>query len=291
MIASMTGFGRAVIEKNGRKISVEMKSVNHRFCEISIKMPRQLISIEDKIKKVISGRIRRGRLEAYITIDGEPISKRSVQVDWNLLDQLMAAGDQMKERYGFADHLTLDGLLRIEDAVRVQEEYEEQDGLQEAILCAAEKAAEELLRMRMSEGRHLLRDIEGRLDEVRTAAEKIQAIAPDVHLAYTAKLSAKLQEMLKHEADDSRIAAEAAIFAEKADITEEITRIYSHLHQFSEALELDEAVGRKLDFIVQELNREANTIGSKANDARIAAWAVELKSIIEKIKEQVQNVE
>ncbi|KZZ82901.1 MULTISPECIES: YicC/YloC family endoribonuclease [Bacillaceae] len=291
MIASMTGFGRAVQEKDGRTISVEMKSVNHRFCEISVKMPRQLMSVEDKIKKVISGRIRRGRLEAYITIDGEPIAKRTVSVDWDLLDQLTEAAAKMKERYGFNDQLTLDGLLKIEDVVQVQEEHGDQSRLLEAILDTVESAVIELSGMRLSEGRHLLKDIEIRLDDVRAAAEQIEAIAPAVQKSHMEKLSTKLKDLLQTEADESRILTEAAIFAEKADITEEVTRIYSHLQQFSQALHSGEAIGRKLDFIVQELNREANTIGSKANDSRIAAFAVELKSTIEKIKEQVQNVE
>ncbi|MBS2968926.1 YicC family protein [Metabacillus sp. KIGAM252] len=291
MIASMTGFGRAVHEKDGRKISVEMKSVNHRFCEISVKMPRQLMSAEDKIKKVISGRIRRGRLEAYITIDGEPIARRTVSVDWNLLDQLTEAASKMKERYGLNGQLSLDGLLKIEDVFDVREEYGDQSGLAEEILETVETAVIELSEMRLSEGKHLLKDIEIRLSDVRRAAEQIEAIAPGVQKTYTAKLSIKLQELLQTEAEESRILTEAAIFAEKADITEEVTRIYSHLQQFSQALNSDEAIGRKLDFIVQELNREANTIGSKANDSRIAAYAVELKSAIEKIKEQVQNVE
>ncbi|MGD6816226.1 YicC/YloC family endoribonuclease [Metabacillus sp. 84] len=292
MIASMTGFGRAVREKDGRRITVEMKSVNHRFCEISIKMPRQLMSVEDKIKKVISARIRRGRLEAYITIDGEPITKQTVKANWNLLDQLAGAAEQMKLRYGLADQLTIDSLLRMEHAYDVQEEdSDDQAGLLEAVLLAAEDAVGALFQMRLAEGNHLLQDIQKRLEEVQAAADEIGELAPGVQRVYREKLAARLKEMLQADADESRILTEAALFAEKADITEEVTRIYGHIMQFREALSSKDSIGRKLDFIVQELNREANTIGAKSSDGRISAKAVELKSMIEKIKEQVQNVE
>ncbi|WP_241680130.1 YicC/YloC family endoribonuclease [Metabacillus mangrovi] len=291
MISSMTGYGRASAVYRGSRIQAELRSVNHRFCEISIKMPRQLMTIEDKIKKAISGRIRRGRVEAYITIGGEPISRQTLTPDWELLDQAAKAAAEMKKRYGLEHTVSADGLMRIEGAFAVQEEYEEQSGLDEAVLRAAEQAAAELQAMRQAEGRHLLKDISGRLDEVRAAAGKMKAAAPAVRQLYMEKLSQKMIDLLQSKADEQRILTEAAVFAEKADISEEVTRIYSHLEQFGETLELEDAVGRKLDFIVQELNREANTIASKANDSKVSRHAVELKSIIEKIREQVQNVE
>ncbi|MEC2074642.1 YicC/YloC family endoribonuclease [Metabacillus fastidiosus] len=291
MVASMTGFGRAVGEVEGLTVTVEMKSVNHRFSEISVRMSRQFLTIEDKIKKVISKSLHRGRIEVFISVEGDSLTDRTVRVDWSLLDQYMKALTDVKEKYSLSDTIKMDHLLKNEDVIHVEESANHSEHVEEKIIQVVKNATEQLVIMRNAEGEQLGKDLNIRLKQLLEHTEQLEQYAPSVVKHYHDKVHKRLQEFVSGAIDENRLIQEAAIFADKVDISEELIRIRSHIRQFSEALLQKGAVGRKLDFLVQELNREANTIGSKANDSEIAKIVVELKSIIEKLKEQVQNIE
>lgn len=287
----MTGFGRAVGEFDNVTLSVEIKSVNHRFSEISIKMPRQFLSIEDKIKKVITQSVHRGRVEVFIQCDGESQVERSINVDWNLLEQYAETLLAIKDRYHIQDPLTLNQLLSIDDAISIKEETKTQVELEINLINVVYNAVQRLVAMRNTEGKQLKIDISKRLKQISIHTKDLKRLAPLVIEAYREKVQKRISEYVTGIIDENLILTEVALFADRADISEELTRIDSHIHQFFDTLEVSGPIGRKLDFIVQELNREANTIGSKANDRQIAKIVVDLKSIIEKIKEQVQNIE
>ncbi|MEW5321052.1 YicC/YloC family endoribonuclease [Geobacillus thermoleovorans] len=291
MVYSMTGFGASVKKMDRLMVAVEMKSVNHRFCEISIRLPRQWLVFEDKIKKAISPYVRRGKVEVFVTIAGEGLVKRNVHIDWNLLGQYWAGLQEAAKRFAIDGGVTAAELLRLEGAVEVVEEEGANEEVEPLLLDAVDEAAKALAAMRRREGEALAEDLRARLREVEAGAAIIEQRAPLVVEQYRERLERRLREWAPAPVDEARLLTEVAVFAEKADIHEELKRIRSHLAQMADALEMDEPVGRKLDFLVQELNREVNTIGAKANDSLIAAQVVEMKSVLEKMREQVQNVE
>lgn len=287
----MTGFGSASGHIQSCLFTVEMKSVNHRFLDIHIKMPKQFMSIEDRIKKLITRFINRGRIEVYINLEGEFLSSRSIQVDWSLLDQYIGSLHQIKERFSLNDPISLNHILSLGDGIEIREEALSSEDIENGLLQLVETAVNQLTVMRKVEGEQLALDLNHRLDSLKQINCDLEKMAPNVVDQYRERISKRVSEFVSGKIDENRILTEVALFADKADINEEITRIHSHIHQFKETLTTKEPIGRKLDFIVQELNREANTIGSKANDGAIAKNVVELKSIIEKLKEQVQNIE
>ncbi len=290
---SMTGFGRGEAEKNGIRIVVEMKSVNNRYLDPNIKMPRMLKFAEESVKKAIKKHLQRGRIETYINMDMDTDAFTKVSVDNALADAYYYALDALKERFQMEEVTRLDHLLRFNDIIQVEQSEAEEDLLQEVLLQATEDAVAKLSEMRGVEGEHLRVDIQGYLNEVALLTEKIAELAPRVVAEYKVKLETRLAELLdqKIELDPSRIANEVAFFADRADINEEITRLNSHMKQFEDVIFKDEAIGRKLDFILQEMNRETNTIGSKSNDVGITESVIEIKSYLEKVREQVQNIE
>jgi uncharacterized protein (TIGR00255 family) len=291
MAASMTGFGRAKRESENFAVTVEIKSVNHRFCEISTRMPRQLLVLEDKIKKAILEYVKRGRIDIYISIEGEGLVQRSVQVDWHLLDQYVELLHQAKERYAVSEDISFSHLLSLEDAFTVIEKQSDHLELEGLIIDAVRAAANELFMMRQIEGKQLIEDIYIQLEAIEHSLMIIRQQAPKVSESYRNRIEKKLKEYITGAIDENRILTEVVLFADKADINEEIARLQSHISQFKETMIKAGVIGRKLDFLVQEMNREINTIGSKASDATIAQQVVEVKSLLEKIKEQVQNIE
>ncbi|ARP42153.1 hypothetical protein GTHT12_00593 [Geobacillus thermodenitrificans] len=272
-------------------VTVEMKSVNHRFCEISIRLPRQWLVFEDKIKKAILPYVRRGKVEVFVTIAGEGLVKRKIHIDWDLLAQYWAGLQEAAKRFSLDGNVTTAELLRLNGAVEVVEEEGGNEEIEPLLLAAVDEAARALMAMRQQEGKALVADLRARLHEIEAGVTAIEQRAPLVVEQYRERLTRRLREWVPAAVDEARLLTEVAVFAEKADINEELKRIRSHLMQMADALETDEPVGRKLDFLVQELNREVNTIGAKANDSVIAAQVVEMKSALEKMREQVQNVE
>lgn len=291
MIVSMTGFGRSHVEFEDTSLTVEMKSVNHRFLEYHIRMPRQLFSIEDKIKKAIGEQVVRGRVEVFITLTGKGHASSKVSIDWPLLDEYFHTLKMIQEKYQLQGEITLQDLLSREDFLTIDEDQSGNEELEEKVLLAAREAVKQLKEMRIAEGRMLEKDLQNQLTVIGDKIHRIKEYAPNVTRQYAERLKKRMEDFSIDTIDESRLVSEVAIFAEKADINEELTRLASHISQFHETMKKDEPIGRKLDFILQEMNREVNTIGSKANDADIAKEVVELKSFLEKMKEQVQNIE
>ncbi len=293
MIKSMTGFGRACIEHEQYTITTEIKSVNHRFTEVHIRMPRQLTIIEDKIKRCVTTYIKRGKVDVWISIDGETGVDKELSIDWSLLDQYVSAHETLNERYQVQEPIRYHQLLAFSDIVSIHEKENVTDEFAGKVLDAVEEAVSRLSEMRAEEGKHLNKDFNQRLDEIDTIIQEIESFAPEVQEAYKDRLYKRIKSLHDgaFELDEDRITTEVAIFADKCSIDEELTRLKSHLSQFRDILNESGSIGRKLDFLVQEMNRESNTIGSKGNDYSISKNVVQLKSEIEKLKEQVQNVE
>ncbi|MBT2735477.1 YicC/YloC family endoribonuclease [Neobacillus sp. C211] len=291
MVISMTGFGRAKTESDCFSVNVEVKTVNHRFCEMNIRMPRQLLKIEDRMKKKLNQYIRRGRVEVYVSLEGEGVVTRKVIVDWKLLDEYYQFIKQAREKYDVEGTLTLQNLLSRSELLHIEESEAGNEELDNLVLAATEEAAKFLTQMRMAEGEELKKDLLAILSQLESHVFELQKFAPLVVQSFKERLTKRMEEFVNGQLDETRILTEVAVFADKADINEEVTRLKSHFQQFLQTLESMEPIGRKLDFIVQEMNREANTIGSKANDSNIAKKVVDIKSLLEKLKEQVQNIE
>jgi uncharacterized protein (TIGR00255 family) len=287
----MTGFGRAKTESDCFSVNVEVKTVNHRFCEMNIRMPRQLLKIEDRMKKKLNQYIRRGRVEVYVSLEGEGVVTRKVHVDWKLLDEYYQFIKQAREKYDVEGTLTLQNLLSRSELLHIEESEAGNEELDNLVLAATEEAAKFLTQMRMAEGEELKKDLLAILSQLESHVFELQKFAPLVVQSFKERLTKRMEEFVNGQLDETRILTEVAVFADKADINEEVTRLKSHFQQFLQTLESMEPIGRKLDFIVQEMNREANTIGSKANDSNIAKKVVDIKSLLEKLKEQVQNIE
>ncbi|MDP4082978.1 MAG: YicC/YloC family endoribonuclease [Bacillota bacterium] len=291
MVVSMTGFGRSKVVSGPFSVNVEIKTVNHRFSEYSIRMPRQLLKIEEKMKKKLNQHIRRGRVEVYVTLEGEGTVTRKVQVDWKLIEEYYQFIQSVKERYSIEGSISLNDILGREELVHIEESEFGNEELENAVIRALEEAVILLKQMRLAEGVELKKDITANLYQLESSVIELRRYAPLVVQGYKERLTKRMTEFLNGQYDEARILTEVAIFADKADINEEMTRLCSHVQQFLQTLEDQEPIGRKLDFLVQEMNREVNTIGSKANDSNIAKMVVEMKSLLEKLKEQIQNIE
>jgi len=292
LVRSMTGFGRGEAEGEAGKITVEVKAVNHRFSEVVFRMPRQFSALEDPARKLILSRVTRGRLEVYVV--WEPSAEaRAAKVDKDLALAYYNALRQLAEEIGSNPEISLDTLARLPEVISVTEGDVTDEQIWAMLEPALDQAMTQLVAMREKEGAALAVDLAERLDRIDSFRTAAAARAPEVVEEYRQRLIRRLEELLPptNPVDPQRLAQEVALFADRADITEEVQRLGSHIAQFRQALQTDEAVGRKLDFLVQEMGREINTIGSKANDALLAAAVVAAKSELEKIREQVQNLE
>jgi uncharacterized protein (TIGR00255 family) len=290
MVKSMTGFGRSQRESNDLFLTVEIKTVNHRFCEYHIRMPRQLLKIEEKIKKQLNA-IHRGRVEVFVTLGGNGAVHRKVNIDWLLLEEYYQYILRIKEKYMLQSDVSIHDLLQREEWLQVEEVDLGNEELEKLVNITVEEAANQLMAMRIAEGKELEADIRKQLLLLEDSINEVKQYAPLVVMQYKERLAKRLTDFLSGALDEQRFITEVAIFADKADINEELTRLHSHIRQFEETLTESEPIGRKLDFLLQEMNREVNTIGSKANDSKIAKEVVEMKSLLEKVKEQVQNIE
>ncbi|MGN0612773.1 MAG: YicC/YloC family endoribonuclease [Porcipelethomonas sp.] len=292
MIRSMTGYGRQQIIVDQRDITVEIKSVNHRYYEFSARVPRAYSYLEDKLKSFIKGSISRGKVEANVTIN--TLSGREVNIN---IDKVMAQGyiDALREankEFGLEDNITLSTMIKFSDIFNVQKVADDEEEIWNDVKTVAQVALEKFITMRETEGESLKVDLLQKISNIETILEKVESAAPLTAKRYYEKLYAKLHEILGDtNIDEQRIVTETAIFAEKIAIDEETVRLRSHISQFRELLDTDEPLGRKLDFLVQEINREINTIGSKAQDVHITKCVVDMKSEVEKIREQIQNIE
>ena len=292
MANSMTGFGRASVLKDGREMTVELKSVNHRYLDLGFRMPRHISFLEDEIRRVLTEKLTRGHVDVFVTYRNTRNDAKAVVVDATLLDAYITAANECAEKYGLRNDLSVVAALRLPDVADVVEAEEDRDAVIALANEALDAACEELIGMRKVEGERLCADLLARLDSVLTIRAAIAERAPFVVEDYRARLNERIAAILAGtEVDTARLATEVALFADKANIDEELVRLMSHVAGARELLENGSAVGRKMDFIVQEMNREFNTIGSKANDKAITALVIEGKAEIEKIREQVQNLE
>ena len=288
----MTGYGRAQDVADGRDITVEIKAVNHRFFECSCRAPRIYGFLDERIKSYLQGQIARGKVEVSVTIYNVAQSDVAVDVDGELAQSYVDALRKLSAPLRLADDLTLSFLSRFGDIFIVRKETPDEDKIWASVRQVFQKALDGFLSMRTLEGSRLREDIQSRIQTLLSLVSLIEQRSPRTVEAYRERLTVKLKEILEdRNFDEARLITEAAIFADKIDVSEETVRLRSHLDQLSQLISQDNAVGRKLDFIVQEINREINTIGSKAQDIEIGRLVVDAKAEAEKIREQVQNIE
>lgn len=292
MIKSMTGYGRFEGIVEGRQITVEIKSVNHRYFEFSSRISRGYGFLEEKLKGYLQERIARGKVDVYVSIEALEAADAQVQVNHSLAAGYVNALHELAERYGLRDDISVGTVSRYSEIFSVHKAPEDEDAIWNVVRQGAEHAMESFLAMREREGQRMMEDVSSRAKKILELVEKIEERSPQTVTEYQQKLQTRLEEMLADaKIDEQRILTEAAIFADKIAVAEETVRLRSHFDQMHQMLESGEPVGRKLDFLVQEMNREANTIGSKAVDSQIAYLVVDIKAEIEKIREQIQNIE
>ena len=289
---SMTGYGRASLERDGRELTLELKTVNHRFLDLNIRLPRALLFLEDGLRKGLNARLSRGHVDVFINYRNVREDAREVTLDGALLKAYARAMDEAALLVpGVKDDRALTRLVSMPDVLTVAERSEDQESVTALCADALNLACDALEQMREREGESIGRDLAAKVDNLERIAGEIAGRAPGVVKDYQQRLNERIAELLQSPPDPQRLAQEVAIFADRAAIDEELVRLSSHFAQFRHLLAASEPVGRKLDFLVQEMNREVNTIGSKASDLEIGKRVVEAKAEIEKIREQVQNIE
>jgi len=292
MVKSMTGYGRGENERDGKAFNVEIRSVNHRFCEVVIRLPKYYLALEDKIRKVIVEKVSRGRLDVFVTVDSHGSGNKSIQVDKELALAYYNALEELGETIGIKGKPGIIDMARLPEVIVLEELPANLEEQWPTLSSALEQALGNLVEMRASEGMRLSQDLLMRVARLEEYTEAIAERAPSVVMEYRDKLQARLKELaVEVEIDQARLAAELAIFADKSNISEELVRLRSHYQEMKNTIGIDEAIGRKLDFLVQELNREFNTIGSKSNNLEISSLVIKAKSEVEKVREQVQNIE
>ncbi len=292
MIKSMTGFGRGHKVLNGRDITVEIRSVNHRYYEFSSRLPRSLNYVEERLKSLLQGRISRGKVEVSVLLNNVEAADEKITINRDVVREYIEALRSVKEEFGLTDDLALSNVLRIPDAFTVVKTETDEEQLWEDIKSTAEEALEHFISMRENEGARMKQDVLSRLAKIEEWVGVVETRSPQVVEDYRKRLYDKMCEVLSSSnIDENRILLEAGIFSEKTAVDEETVRLRSHIAQFRSMLESGEPVGRKLDFLVQEMNRETNTIGSKVQDIEVTRIVVDQKSEIEKIREQIQNIE
>nr|WP_297177577.1 YicC/YloC family endoribonuclease [uncultured Agathobaculum sp.] len=289
---SMTGYGRAKEERDGRTITVELRAVNHRYLDCTVKAPRQYGFLDDAVKKAAAAHIARGKVEIFVGVEIEEGGDVAVTVNHQLAKRYLDALHELSETYGLRDDVTVMALAKLPDVLGSERIEQDAEAMTRDVLAVFDKACDGFDQMREREGEKLAEDVRGRCAAIGRMVGEVETRSPERVKEYREKLLARMQEVLADTSiDETRILTEAAIYADKTAVDEETVRLRSHLHQMDGMLRETQPVGRKLDFLVQEMNREANTIGSKANDVALARIVVDIKGEIEKIREQIQNIE
>lgn len=292
MIKSMTGYGGAKGTVDGLELFVELRSVNNRYLDTNVRLPRNFMFAEEAVKSTVSASISRGKVDVFITVNSAKADNVIVNVNTPLAKGYIAALTSLAEQYGLSNNLSAMDIARFPDVLSVEKKEADKDAITAGICDILGAALEEFQTMRIREGTRLRDDILGKVETIETMVSFIESRSPETVSEYRQRLEQKMREVLEStEIEESRIVLEAAIFADKVTVDEETVRLRSHIAQLRDMLMGGSPVGRKLDFLIQEFNREANTIGSKCNDGEIARCVVDLKSEIEKIREQVQNIE
>lgn len=293
MVNSMTGYGNDTFRLNGTVITTEIKSVNSRYLDIIPKIPRSLQEIEFDLKKLIQTYFNRGRIELYISITGESLKNKHIIIDWELLDQYMEQLQKINEKYQINESVSLSDITAQEELFVIQEEDRPDESFHQLLFESVKRACDHVKNSRKQEGEYLLEDIVSRINRISSCLDYIDHHSDEVQQQYKKRIEERIIKHIDHELDIDRhyLIQEVALLAEKGDIQEEITRLRSHLKHFNKVISIDGEIGRKLDFIIQEMHRETNTIGSKSINAAISEQIVIMKSELEKIKEQLQNIE
>ena len=292
MVKSMTGYGRAVETVNGREFTVELRSVNNRYLDCTVKLPRALSFAEDAVKQAVKGAISRGKVDVFISVRSEGAEDVKITLNTAMVEGYLGAMHQMAKDYGIREDISVSLLSRMPDVFTVDKPEVDEEQLLADLLSVVNQALERFDAMRSAEGRALENDLRSRGQTILSLVEQVEAGSGQTVADYRTRLENKLKEVLANPAiDESRILTEAAIFADKVAVDEETVRLRSHLDQMNNMLTTGGAIGRKLDFLLQEMNRESNTIGSKCSDVRMARIVVDIKAELEKIREQTQNIE
>lgn len=292
MIKSMTGFGRAVAETDGYVITVEIKSVNHRYFEFSSRIPRQYGFLDDKLKSYINSRVSRGKVECYVSIDALNTEAAQVVVNNTLASAYVSALKELSKNYDLKEDFGASTVARFQDVLVVKKADEDEEKIWSYVKSVTDTALDKFISMRTVEGEKMKNDISSRADYILSCVEYIEKRSPETVKEYNDKLVERVHDLIGDVSlDEGRVIQEVAIYADKVAVAEETVRLRSHLDQLKAFINADEPVGRKMDFLVQEINRETNTIGSKANDVDIARKVVDIKAEVEKIREQIQNIE
>lgn len=292
MIKSMTGFGRAVAETDGYVITVEIKSVNHRYFEFSSRIPRQYGFLDDKLKSYINSRVSRGKVECYVSIDALNTEAAQVVVNNTLASAYVSALKELSKNYDLKEDFGASTVARFQDVLIVKKADEDEEKIWSYVKSVTDTALDKFIAMRTVEGEKMKNDISSRADYILSCVEYIEKRSPETVKEYNDKLVERVHDLIGDVSlDEGRVIQEVAIYADKVAVAEETVRLRSHLDQLKAFINADEPVGRKMDFLVQEINRETNTIGSKANDVDIARKVVDIKAEVEKIREQIQNIE
>ena len=293
MAISMTGFGRGEYKDDNYQFLVECKTINHKYADINIRLPRKLSFLEDKARILVKDYIKRGRVDLYIKLDLLGSEDVNLKFDEELATQYVSILKQIKDKFDLVDDISVMNIAKFPDVIKTEEKEDDEDKLWSMLKVALENALLKLKEMRSEEGKKLAEDIKNRCDLLKNYIEDIEKYSYNVVIDYKEKLKNRISDMLEDPSiiDESRLAQEVAIYADKSSITEEIVRFKSHIEQLKNTVVKNESIGRKIDFLIQEMNRETNTIGSKSSDLNITNLVVEVKSELEKIREQIQNIE
>ncbi|MBR3132502.1 MAG: YicC family protein [Clostridia bacterium] len=291
MIRSMTGFGRSKIEIEGKEYNVEIRSVNHKYTDISVKLPRQISYLEDKIRKTIADKISRGKIDIFVGLQDYSENGKDIKINREIAKAYINEFKALAEETGISQDINIIDIAKLPEVLNIKNE-ENEDEIWNEVSTALNLAIDNFIEMREIEGKKIKEDLKNRIKYVSDKVEEIKKYSSGLIEEYIVKLENRIKELLKTDVvDKDRLAQEIVIFSDKSSIEEELTRLDSHINQFVNLLEKDSPVGKKFDFIIQEMNREVNTIGSKANCLEITNRVIELKTEIENIREQIQNIE
>ena len=291
MIRSMTGYGKANLEKLERTYQIEIKSVNHRYLDISIKMPKAISYLEEDIKKCISRKIQRGKVDVFVTFENNSAEGKNIKINTEIAQMYIEQLRKLAESENISSNIEVTEISKYPDVLNIQNNQDDET-IKNELMEVTENAVNKIINMKEAEGGRIAEDLSIRLDWIHKKILEISKISTGLIQEYVVKLKARVQELLQNqEIDEARLAQEVVIYADKCSVEEEITRLNSHISQFKELLNSNTQIGKKLDFIIQEMNRETNTIGSKANNLEITNDVIDIKTEIENIREQVQNIE
>lgn len=291
MIKSMTGYGKSNMSKNLREYQVEIKSVNHRYLDVSVKMPRSLSYLEEEIKKAVSSKLTRGKVDVFITFNNNSLEGRDIKINTEIARMYIKELRDLAESEGIVADIPVTEISKLPDVLTIQNNQDDET-IKNELLEVSSKAIDNLVDMRKVEGEKIAQDLLIRIQDIEEKVKKISSLSTGLIEEYVVKLNTRIKDLLQdQEIDEARLAQEVVIYADKCSIEEEVTRLNSHIYQFRELLNSNEAMGKKLDFMIQEMNRETNTIGSKANNLEITNEVINMKTQLENIREQVQNIE